>query len=109
MTSYRFGDLILVAFPFSSGTEAKQRPALVILDTSDADIIVARVTTQLYQSPYDLLVTEWQRAGLLAPSVIRLHKLATLEKTLIRRPVGQLIAADCQRAAAILQQIVGGT
>ena len=109
MTTYRFGDLILVAFPFSSGTEAKLRPAMVILDTGDTDVIAARVTTQLYQTPYDLKITEWQVAGLLAPSVIRLHKLATLEKTAIRRQVGQLLPADCHRAATILRQVTVGT
>lgn len=50
MITCRLGDLILVAFRFSSGMEAKHRPATVILDSSDADVVVARVTTQLYQS-----------------------------------------------------------
>jgi mRNA interferase MazF len=109
MTTYRLGELILVTFPFSSGTEAKQRPAMVILDSGDADVLVARVTTQLYQSPYDVLISDWQSAGLLAPSDIRLHKLATIERALIRRPLGQLQSADHQRAVVVLKHVVGGT
>lgn len=102
MTTYRPGDLILLAFPVSDQTESKQRPALVVFDGGDADVIVARVTTQLYHTPFDVAVSDWQSAGLLAPSVIRLHKLATLEKTLIRRILGQLQRHDQQRTFGIL-------
>jgi hypothetical protein len=56
-----------------------------------------------------VLITEWQSAGLLAPSVIRLHKLATIEKAPIRRPLGQLQSADHQRAVVVLKHMVGGT
>lgn len=45
-TNYQPGDMILVDFPFVTGRQSKTRPALVILDTGDADLVVARVTTQ---------------------------------------------------------------
>ncbi len=93
-TSYAPGDLLLVAFPFSSGSFVKVRPALVVVDTGDSDVVVARVTTQLHQTPHDVRLADWQGAGLLGPSVARLHKLATLEKTLVRRKLGHLRAAD---------------
>jgi mRNA-degrading endonuclease toxin of MazEF toxin-antitoxin module len=46
-TTFQPGDLVLVAFPFVGSAQSKRRPALVILDTGDDDIVVARVTTQL--------------------------------------------------------------
>ena len=107
MTTYRRGDLVLVAFPFASGTQTKQRPAVVVFDAGDADVMVSRVTTQTYQSAYDVLILDWQGAGLLAPSVIRLHKVATIEKALIRRALGQLQPPDLQRVISVLQQIFG--
>jgi len=55
---------------------------------------VARVTTQAIRSRYDVVIGEWSTAGLLAPSVVRLDKLATLERTLVRRPLGRLTDAD---------------
>lgn len=45
MTNYQPGDLVLIAFPYAGGMQSKQRPGLVILDTGDADVVVARVTT----------------------------------------------------------------
>ena len=108
MTTYRPGDLVLVAFPFADGSQVKQRPALVVFDAGDADIVVSRVTTQLYQTVYDVLVTDWSGAGLLAPSVIRLHKVATIEKALVRRALGHLQQADHERARTVLHDIFGG-
>jgi mRNA interferase MazF len=54
MTTYQPGDVVLVAFPHTGKTRTKNRPALVILDTGDADVVVARVTTQLHQTPHDV-------------------------------------------------------
>jgi mRNA interferase MazF len=88
-TSYQPGDLVLVEFPFT-GSGTKLRPALVVLDSGDADVLMARVTTQHQATPYDIQVTDWRQAGLLAPSFIRLHKLATLSKARIQRRLGAL-------------------
>lgn len=106
-TNYQPGDLVLVTFPYAGGAQTKNRPALVILDVGDADIVVARVTTQSYQTSYDVPITDWQGAGLLAPSVVRLHKLATLEKALIRRRLGKLQQADRQQVSAVMRQTYG--
>jgi mRNA interferase MazF len=102
MTNYQAGDLVLIEFPFTTGGAAKPRPALVIVDTGDADVLVARVTTQQYNTAYDLPIAAWKAAGLLAPSFVRLHKLATLAKSRILRQLGSLDAADRQQVAAVL-------
>jgi len=104
-TNYQPGDLVLVDFPFTSSGPGKPRPALVILDTGDADVVLARVTTQLSNTPFDVTLADWQQAGLLAPSTVRLHKLATLAKMVVRRHLGALTAGDRQRVAAVLQRI----
>ena len=82
-TTYRSGDLLLIEFPFSGSSQVKTRPAMVVLDTGDDDVVVARVTTRHYQTSYDVSVGDWQAAGLLATSTVRLRKIATLEKKLI--------------------------
>jgi mRNA interferase MazF len=105
MTLYKPGDVVLVRFPFTSGAETKLRPALVILDTGDADLLVARITTQSSLTPFDVAVIEWRGAGLLAPSNARLHKLATLEKADIHRTLGHLQTADRQSVAVVLRRM----
>jgi mRNA interferase MazF len=71
--SYQAGDVVLVDFPFTVSGQGKPRPALVILDTGDADVLLARVTTQSRATPYDVTLAGWAQAGLLAPSIVRLH------------------------------------
>lgn len=74
------GDLVLLLFPYTDGSGAKQRPALVLLDTGDDDILVARVTTHPAGSEFDSVIVNWSVAGFLAPSTVRLHKLATIPR-----------------------------
>lgn len=108
MTNYQPGDLLLVIFPFAHGGQGKQRPALVIADTGDNDVELARVTTQNWNTGFDVKIGDWQAAGLMAPSVARLHKLATISKSLIQRPLGKLSSTDRSRIKPILVQLCAG-
>jgi mRNA interferase MazF len=67
---------------------------LVLLDTGDDDILVARITAQVRQDDFDCELKNWADAGLRVPSTVRLHKLATLKKTLVERTLGRLSSAD---------------
>lgn len=58
MPTYRGGEIVLVTFPFVDKAGAKKRPALVLRDTGDADIIVARITSQAPQPGFDGVLTE---------------------------------------------------
>ena len=106
MTNYQAGDLVLVDFPLTASGPGKVRPAMVILDTGDADLLLARVTTQSHASGFDVEIHDWQQAGLLAPSSVRLHKLATIAKSRIRRRLGAVSSADRKQIAAALKRIV---
>jgi len=105
MKRYQSGEIVLLLFPFAGTRKAKRRPALVLRDTEDADIVVARVTSQARQSQYDIKITDWQKAGLRLPSIVRLHKLATLEKALVDRRLGTLTAADWAKIRATAQRM----
>ena len=106
MPPYKPGDVVLVRFPFTSGAGSKQRPGLVILDTGDDDLLVARITTHSSSTAFDVPVTDWRGAGLLAPSNVRLHKLATLEKSDIHRTLGHLLETDHQSVALVLRRML---
>ena len=105
MTTYNKGEIVLVSFPFTTGASGKNRPALVILDIGDNDLLVARITTQLHGKAGDISINDWRGAGLLASSQIRLGKLVTLEKSLVRRTLGGLQPADKQAVGTALQKL----
>ncbi len=92
--SLREGDVVLLAFPFADGLRSKRRPALIVLDPLDDDILVARVTTSLQRTERDLTLVHWESVGLLRPSVVRLDKLATLDAGLVVGVFGQLHPDD---------------
>jgi mRNA interferase MazF len=108
MTNYQPGDVLLVIFPFVQGGQGKQRPALVIADTGDSDIVMARITTQAQHTPFDIQLADWKAAGLMAPSAARLHKLATINKSLIQRRLGALTNADRSQVAAAFAKLCSG-
>ncbi len=105
MKNYNPGDIVLLSFPFVDGTGVKRRPAMVLLDTEDDDIIVSRVTSNLFQSRFDVNIIEWQQAGLLLPSVVRLHKVATLEKNLVEKKLGSVVGSDWEIVRSTIQRL----
>ena len=112
MTTCKFGDIILVPFPFTDQSTVKKRPAVVassdVYNSSRDDCIIMAVTSRLHQvnKPGEELITDWQGAGLLKPSVFK-PILATIENTLILKQLGCLQPEDRQTLAAILHQILG--
>ncbi len=54
MKSFHFGQIVLIGFPHTDGTSINKRPALVLLDTNDEDIIVCRITSKLCNTAYDI-------------------------------------------------------
>ncbi|MEW6481585.1 MAG: type II toxin-antitoxin system PemK/MazF family toxin [bacterium] len=105
MTIYNSGEVILLLFPFVDTKEMKRRPALVLLDTKDEDIIVARITSQITQTAFDVLLIDWQKAGLLLPSIVRMHKIATIEKRFIERKLGNLTHNDWLQVQSKIKQL----
>jgi len=90
-----FGDIHLCQFPFTSGAVSKPRPALVLFDLG-ADAVICRITSVARTGRLDVTLVDWSAAGLLKPSVARLDRLVTAEKTVLTRLLGQLTVADQQ-------------
>jgi mRNA interferase MazF len=104
-SSMNFGDVVLLKFPFTDGNTFKRRPALVINDYKDGDIIVCRITSQIYKTKQDVLVSEWEKAGLKIPSVIRVHKIATLDKGLVEMNLGKIDEATGKKVKKIIKSL----
>ncbi len=91
MTLYELGDLVLLnTYPYPDASGGKKRPAVVLADTGDDDILVARVTSEVPRNSYDVPLKRWKDHGLLLPSCARVAKMATLHKRLIVRKLGRV-------------------
>jgi mRNA interferase MazF len=97
-TSYKRGDVVLVPFPFTDLTGAKQRPAMVVsadaFNSSRDDLLVVAITSQVPASlkPDEFLIptAELTSCGLPKPSILRLLKLVSLHQHLIIKRIGQM-------------------
>jgi PemK-like, MazF-like toxin of type II toxin-antitoxin system len=107
MTTYQAGELLVVSFPFTSAQSAKNRPALVLLDTGDADIVIARLTSKPPKVAFDIAIVDWKGAGLRSPATIRVHKLFTVEKSQVHFSIGHLQPADRLAVSTLLRQTFG--
>ncbi len=105
MDNYNFGDIVLLQLPFTDPNVSKRRPVLVVLDVGDRDIVVMRITSKITRTPFDIEVTNWQQAGLLRKSIVRTHKVNTIEKNLVDRQLGRLTEGDRQRVRDRIRQL----
>ncbi len=105
MDKLNFGDVVLLKFPFTDGKSYKRRPALIINDYDDGDMIVCRITSQIYETPNDVNINDWEKSGLRLPSVIRVHKLATLEKDLVEVKMGQIDNSTKEKVRIIIAKL----
>jgi mRNA interferase MazF len=106
MENLLFGDIVLLKFPFTNTQGFKKRPAVVIKDTNDGDIVLCRITSKIYDSPFDFPLKQWEKYGLRLPSVIRIHKIATLEKSLVELKMGKLEQASQVAVQRILKKLI---
>jgi mRNA-degrading endonuclease toxin of MazEF toxin-antitoxin module len=90
MTTYRFGEVVLINFPQSGQIARKQRPAIVVLDVGDMDVVVAPVTSKARAQAGDRPLSELAGTGLVRSSWVRLGKVTTLLKTDVIRVLGRL-------------------
>src|SRR5436853_4569930 len=90
-----FGQIFLCQFPFTSGFVSKIRPALVLFDLTE-DVILCRITSAARSGALDVLISDWRKSGLLKPSVARLDRIVTAEKTVLLRQLGILSATDIE-------------
>ena len=53
------GAVVLLKFPFSDGVGYKRRPALILKNFEDGDVLVCRITSKIYKSAYDIYLDDW--------------------------------------------------
>ena len=105
MTTYNFGDVVLVGFPHTDLQGISKRLALVLYDAGDQDVLVARITTQGYTTNADYKIINWQSSGLLAASYARLGKQATIGKQYVVRLLGKMNSPETETIKMILKKM----
>lgn len=113
MTNYKFGDVVLVPFPFTDQTTTKKRPAVIVSSVEyqreRSDVVLIAVTSQANPATSfgEMTITEWKAAGLIKPSIIK-PVLTTIDKKLVIKKLGQLQQVDTQTLRNLLQVILCG-
>jgi mRNA interferase MazF len=111
-TSYSFGDIVLLSFPFTNQLGRKKRPAVVIssgaYNQRRPDVILMAVTSKVRQPAGfgDVVIDQWQAAGLIKPSAAK-PVVFTAEKRLILKRLGQLKENDQQAVRRVIEEIIG--
>jgi mRNA interferase MazF len=94
--------IVLVPFPFDDLTATKVRPAVCLTDEikPHSHVILAFITSKVSvnSSTTDFVIdksdADFAATGLKVPSTIRLHRLMTVAKSIIRRELGELSATQ---------------
>lgn len=87
------GDIVLIPFPFTDLSGQKVRPALVLhAEKKSEDCIVVFLSSMKSRriSFFDLPVVSSNHNGLKIPSLVKVNKIATLEKKLVLGQLGRL-------------------
>ena len=100
------GDIVLIPFPFTDLSGSKLIPA-VILAITRLDLTVCFITTQLqWQEPTDILLQPTHSNGIKKPSLIRVSKIAALDKTLTLGKIGAIHIDEIKELNSKLKQLL---
>ena len=84
------GDIVLITFPFSDLSGTKLRPAIVLFQ-NDTDVTVCFITSKLdWKEEFDIMLNPSVENGLRKKSLIRVAKIATLDKSFAKGLLGRL-------------------
>jgi mRNA interferase MazF len=84
------GDVVLIPFPFKDLTGGKLRPAVVLIP-GIVDLTVSFITTQLrWEQKTDIILQPDSETGIKKQSLIRLSKIATIDRSLAVGLLGNL-------------------
>jgi mRNA interferase MazF len=86
------GDIVLVAFPFADFTNFKKRPAIIVAKAEFDNLILCQITSKANTSKSAIQLTEsdFRVGSLQVDCFIRIDKLFTIEKSVIKSHLGSL-------------------
>jgi mRNA interferase MazF len=107
------GDVVLVPFPFTDLSQTKLRPAIVLyVQPEGEDITLCFISSQNLDRVsrdeliIDLSNPEFAQTGLKSTSKVRVSRIVTLERQLIKRKLGRLGLQLLENVDSILVDIL---
>jgi mRNA interferase MazF len=90
MLNFKFGDIILINYPFSDLSKYKKRPCLVLKENRD-DVLVVFISSLLENKQIeDIILKKDNMNNLIQDSVLKILKINNVHKKLIDRKIGFL-------------------
>lgn len=111
-TTYERGKVVVVNVPYSDGSGVKPRPALVVSPDGFhgrlPDIIICPISSQpRYHDrpgPGDHPLRKWRKAKLRHRSTVRVSKVLSVDKRLIKAILGAVAAEDLAAVDVLLRE-----
>ena len=108
--SFKPGDILLVRFPRADLQRGKYRPVLLLSKIPGPfdDWLICAITSQLkhevkeWDERIESTDEDFKQSGLKAPSLIRIGKLATVEKEILEDTLGEI---SSERLEGILKRL----
>jgi mRNA interferase MazF len=104
--------VVVVNVPFSDQSGVKPRPAVVVsteeFHRTLPDVIVCPISSQprYYRrpGPGDYPLEKWRAVGLRHPSTVRISKVLSVEKAILKRILGSLSQEDLAKVEISLRR-----
>ena len=104
MEKYNVGDVWWIHFPFSDKDKVKRRPAIVI-DNDTIAILAMYVTTKNKEdNPYNILIEDWELAGLSRESWTRIDKFVEISEWYMDCKIGELSDRDLTKILQLAKE-----
>lgn len=92
MEGFVKGDVVVIEFPYSNLKDAKRRPVLILKLPNGEDIIALQITASSQEKSVEIQIKkeDFKKGNLKRESYIRIDKIASIDKSLIKYKVGSL-------------------
>ena len=111
---HKIGDIVLTPFPFTDLSGQKVRPALILgIQNKGDDITVCFISSLVPEKIYkfDIFIDskdkDFKKTGLKSESIIKITKIATLDKVVVLGKIGELDKKNINKVKIILKNYFG--
>ena len=104
------GDVVVIPFPYSDLSDSKKRPALVLYDSGDRDILLCQITSKVgkIDSRVSLDKSDFKVGLLPLSSFIRPNRLFSAQRSIVLRKLWTVSNDKYQEVRNYIVQLLDG-